>query len=210
MPSRAIRLQNDLTAGEPGHEKLERIHMLRIRRFLILPAAALFLAACGSGVNVTSDWSPEIDFSSFESFGWLPDARSDGAGPASDPFTDQRIRAAIEEQFAERGLQKVSGEGDLMVGYQVTTRTNVSYRTTGTTWGRAGWGGWGGVTTMRTVPVYSQSGTLLISIYQTEGKSLVWHGSGQADLRNITDPELRQERISDVVNRVLRTFPPEN
>ena len=63
---------------------------------------------------------------------------------------------------------------------------------------------------MRTVPVYSQAGTLLISIYKTEGKDLVWHGSGQADLRNVTDPEMRQERINDVVRRVLNTFPPNN
>ncbi len=185
--------------------------MSRTRTILIATVVALVVTACGSSVNVTSDWSPEVDFSSFASFGWLADARSDGAGPAPDPFTDQRIRAAIESQMAERGLEKVSGEGDLMVGYQVTTRTNVSYQTTSTSWGRRGWGGWGGgMTTMRTVPVYSQSGTLLISIYQTEGKSLVWHGSGQADLRSITDPDLRQERISDVVSRVLRTFPPDN
>ncbi len=185
--------------------------MRHFRQTFVGTVALFSFAACGSSVNVTSDWSPTANFEAFNTYAWLPDGQSDGAGPASDPFTDQRIRAAIESQMADRGLEKVSREGDLMVGYQVTTRTNVCYRTTSTSWGRSGWGGWGGgVTTMRTVPVYSQSGTLLISIYQTEGKSLVWHGSGQADLRNITDPELRQERISDVVNRVLRTFPPEN
>jgi hypothetical protein len=175
----------------------------------ILTVSALLLAACASAVSVNSDWSPSADFSAFETFAWLPPAQDDGAGPASDPIMDERIRMSIESELVDRGMQKVSEGADLMVGYQITTRTNVSYRTTGTTWGRAGWGGWGGgVTTMRTTPVYSQAGTLLIRFYETHDKSLVWHGSGQTDMRHISDTRERQQRIDELVRRTLREFPP--
>ena len=185
--------------------------MKRLRRSAIPAVAFVFLAACGSSVNVTSDRSPTVDFSAFETFAWLPDGQSDGTSQATDQITDQRIRLAMESQLAERGLREVSSGADLMVGYQLTTRTNVSYRTTGTHWGRSGWGGWsGGVSTMRTVPVYSSAGTLLIRMYETEEKTLVWHGSGQADLRSFNDPEQRQERINDVVRSILSRFPPSN
>ena len=183
--------------------------MSRIRTKAALVASAVLLAGCASAVTVNSDWSPSADFGAFETFGWLPDARDDGAAPASDPIVDERIRTSIESELLNRGMRKVSEGADLMVGYQITSRTNVSYRTTGTTWGRAGWGGWGGgVTTMRTVPVYSQAGTLLIRLYESQDKSLVWHGSGQTDLRHITNTRERQERIDELVRRTLRDFPP--
>ena len=175
----------------------------------IILLVALVLVSCSPSIRVNSDWSPDVDWESFATFAWLPDAQSDGAGPATDQITDRRIRAAVDSVLTDRGLRKVSSGSDLMVGYQVTTRTSVSYSTTATSWGRGGWGGWsGGMTTMRTVPVYSQSGTLLISVYETKDKSLVWHGSGQTDLRTVTDPQERQRRISNVVARTLETLPP--
>jgi len=184
--------------------------MSRSRTTMILAAAALLLTSCSPSVQVQSDWSPSADFDAFHTFGWLPDAQDDGAGRAVDPIMHERIQMAIESEFANRGFEKVSSGADLMVGYEVTTRTNVSYRTTGTTWGRAGWGGWGGgVTTMRTVPVYSQAGTLLISIFESQEKNLVWHGSGQADLRGISDPQERQRRLEDIVRRTMQRFPPD-
>ncbi len=185
--------------------------MSRTRTSIVIAAGALLLASCGPSINVNSDWSPEVAWESFYTYKWLPDAQSDGAGRAADQITDQRIRLAMDSIMVERGLRRVDSGSDIMIGYQVTTRTNVSYVTTGTSWGRSGWGrsGWsGGVTTMRTTPVYSRAGTLLISIYETEGQSLVWHGSGQTDLQGTTDPRERQQRINNVVGKTLAKFPP--
>jgi hypothetical protein len=185
--------------------------MSRTRTNMALLTAALLLASCAPSINVSSDWSPQAVWESFYTYKWLPDAQSDGLAQSGNQITDQRIRAAMDSIMVERGLRKVDSGSDLMIGYQVTTRTNVSYQTTGTSWGRSGWGrsGWsGGVTTMRTVPVYSSAGTLVISIYQTEGQSLVWHGSGQTDLQGTSDPRERQQRINNVVGRTLAKFPP--
>ena len=185
--------------------------MSRTKTSIVLAAGALLLASCGPSINVSSDWSPEVVWESFYTYRWLPDAPSDGMGRAADQITDQRIRAAMDSIMVERGLRKVDSGSDLMIGYRVTTRSNVSYVTTGTTWGGSTWGrsGWsGGVTTMRTTPVYSRSGTLLISIYETEGQSLVWHGSGSTDLQSSNDPRERQQRINNVVGRTLKNFPP--
>ncbi len=40
------------------------------------------LAACSAGVTVSADWSPGTDFSTYHTYGWLPDAQSDGSGQA--------------------------------------------------------------------------------------------------------------------------------
>lgn len=185
--------------------------MSRTKTSLVLAAAVMLLASCGPSINVSSDWSPEAVWESFYTYQWLPDAQNDGSGQSADQITDQRIRAAMDSIMVERGLRRVDSGADLMIGYQVTTRSNVSYQTTGTSWGRSGWGrsGWsGGVTTMRTVPIYSRAGTLLISIYESEGRSLVWHGSGSTDLQSTNDPRERQQRINNVVGRTMAKFPP--
>ena len=46
-------------------------------------------------------------------------------------------------------------------------------------------------------------------MYETERITLVWHASGEAN-RSISDPELRQELINDVIGRTLGRFPPSN
>ena len=186
--------------------------MQRTRVWMIVPAA-LLVAACGPSISATADWSPGVEWQTFYTYKWLPDAQGDGTSQATNQITDQRIRAAMDSMLTIVGLSKVDSGSDLMVGYQVTTRTSVSYQTTGTTWGRSGWGrsGWhGGVTTMRTVPVYSQAGTLLISIFETDDHSLLWYGSGQTDLQGVSDPQERQRRISQVVGKILDQFPPPN
>ncbi len=183
--------------------------MSRIQTNMVLATAVLLVASCGPSINVSSDWSPGVVWESFYTYKWLPDAQSDGAGRAADQITDQRIRLAMDSIMVARGLRKVDSGSDLMIGYQVTTRTNVSYQTTTTSWGRAGWGGWGGgMSTSRTVPIYSKAGTLLISIYETKGHSLVWHGSGQTDLQGTSDPRERQRRVSNVVGKTMAKFPP--
>ena len=184
--------------------------MRHVRTWLLVPAA-LILAACGPSINTTADWSPDVEWESFKTYKWLPDGQGDGMGQAANQITDQRIRAAIDSVMEYVGLEKVESGSDLMIGYQITTRTNVSYQTTGTTWGRSGWGrsGWGGgVTTMRTVPVYSTAGTLLISVFETSDKALVWYGSGVTNLQGVTDPAQRQRRISQVVGKTMEKFPP--
>ena len=180
--------------------------MSRTKTSLVLAAAVMLLASCGPSINVSSDWSPEAVWESFYTYQWLPDAQNDGSGQSADQITDQRIRAAMDSIMVERGLRRVDSGADLMIGYQVTTRSNVSYQTTGTSWGRSGWSG--GVTTMRTVPIYSRAGTLLISIYESEGRSLVWHGSGSTDLQSTNDPRERQQRINNVVRSTMAKFPP--
>ena len=167
------------------------------------------VVGCSAGVSVNSDYAPGTDFSKFSTYDWLPDAQTDGSGKA-DPIADERIRMAIDSNLVSKGLRKVSGGGDLMVGYQITTKDDVSYQTVGSAWGAGGWR-WGGGMAMgssTTTAYHTTVGTLVISIFESQGKTMVWHGSGQSDLQKTTDPQERQEKIDDAVDKILGTFPP--
>ncbi len=56
------------------------------------------------------------------------------------------MRMTVDSHLAGKGFRKVSSGGDVMVGYQITTKDQVSYKTVGNAWGGMGWsrgGGWG-------------------------------------------------------------------
>ena len=165
--------------------------------------------ACSAGVTVNADWAPDTNFSNFHTYSWLPDAQSDGSGVAN-AITDERIKLAVDSNLAGKGFRKVSGNPDLMIGYQITTKENVSYQTVGNAWGGMGWGwggGWG-MGSSTTTAYHTTVGTLVMSIFQTEGKKMVWHGSGSTDLATSVNPDERQEMIDSAVRKILKDFPP--
>ena len=49
---------------------------------IAISAVAILLAGCSAGVKVNADWSPGTDFSSYSTYGWIPDSQSDGSGQA--------------------------------------------------------------------------------------------------------------------------------
>ena len=74
-----------------------------MRKGILLPMV-LLLAACASGLQTSSDWNPETDFTAIETYAWAPD----GDGNAGiDQLTDNRVRTAIEAALNGKGLREV-------------------------------------------------------------------------------------------------------
>ena len=179
----------------------------------ILGAAALTLVvgAC-SGIQVNSDYNPDIDFTLYRTFAW-----AEGAGTGDDPrvdndLVDQRFRRAIESELVSRGMEKTaSGQPDVFVGYQMALDDRVSYQTVNSYYG-TGWGYrgvYGGVGTSRTTSTEYTVGTLVIDVYDARQRELVWRGSGEGKVNQARDPEESQERINQAVTRIFRDFPVE-
>ena len=182
---------------------------------LIIERAVLFiafamLAAC-SGISVTSDWDPGVDFSQFRTFAVLEQAQ-----PAINRFVDQRIRTAIVAELTGKGLRRVDtpDQADLAIGYQVTTEERTTFHTVHDRgWGSAGYrrsrAHWSApVGTSRTTQVNFTVGTLVIAAFQTGDKELVWEGSATATVDPASGPEQSQQRINDAVQRIFKDFPP--
>lgn len=176
---------------------------------------ALAVTGC-SGVKVNTDWDSTVNFSGLRTYGWLPDSQSDGSGQASQ-LTDQRIKSAINTDLQAKGFRQATSGADFMVGYQVTTKDNVSYDTVGTAWAGGGWGGARGMrfagagmaTGMSTTTETHQTiGTLVIAVFDADSKNVVWHGNGSAAVKDGGSPEDRDQRVSDAVSKVLEKFPP--
>jgi hypothetical protein len=171
---------------------------------LVAAGAVLFLTAC-SGISTSTDYDPSVDFSKFSTYQW-----HDTEGDNIDAITNTRIRSAIDAGLTSKGLKKVDSGADLAVGYQVTTAQRKSYNTVNTGWGGGYyWGGWGmGMGTSTTYETTWQEGSLILGIFDTGTKNLVWTGTATTDLDESRSPEERQSIVNEAVQKMLKDFTP--
>jgi len=168
------------------------------------------LAAC-SGISVTSDWDPGVDFSQFKTFAVLEETQQ-----SVNRLVDQRIRAAIVAELTAKELRQVDtpDKADLAIDYQITTEQQTSHHTVHSGWGARGYRSsrhthWRTPTgTSRTTQVNFTVGTLVIAAFQMSDKELVWEGSASGTVNPSSGPEQREQRINDAVQRILKDFPP--
>jgi hypothetical protein len=178
------------------------------------------LIACGlligcSTIDVRTDWDRAIDFSQFESFALLENSET-----AINRLIDGRIRAAIIEEITSKGLRQLETvEGaDLAIGFEVATENRRSYRTISSGWrangyrhhrGRPGWHDQTTTVTTRTTVSEYTVGALVLAIFDSKSKELVWEGSGSRRLDSSSGSEQSEQRIRDAVQQILREFPPD-
>jgi hypothetical protein len=169
-----------------------------------------------AGMQVRTDYDPAVDFSSYSTFVVL-----EKAGDATAPgFWDDRIKIAMSETLTAKGWRRVesAGDADVAVGYQLTTDEQSSYSTVSTGWGGYGYGGWGdwydpmiggGMSTSTTTEHQYEVGTLIVAMFDVERKQMIYSStaSGKLDEQQKT-PEESQKDVNDVVEQMLKDFPP--
>jgi len=183
-------------------------------RYLIAAFFALFWIAGCSSVQVRSDWDQSVEFSQFETIAFMDDNAQ-----AMNGLIDGRIRRALIDDLTAKGFEMVASaeEADLVLGFQVVTEDRRSYSTVSTGWSQRGYrhsrrGAWSSpgmttVTTQTRVRTYTV-GALVVAIFEGENKELVWEASGSRRIDPAQSPSRSESLIRDVVERVLRDFPP--
>jgi len=188
---------------------IERWNMRLALNFLVL-AFAVFAAGC-SGISTSVDFDPSTDFAAYQTYNWVPDASSEGAGVAADQLIDARVRSAIESELDARGMTRVDlAQADMAVGYQVTSQDKVSYNTVSTGWG-GGYGrrrgGWGGGMSTTYENAYTD-GSIILALFDNAERVLVWQGSATSTIDPGASPDARTEAIQEAVAKMMENFPP--
>ncbi|MCM4159559.1 DUF4136 domain-containing protein [Antarcticibacterium flavum] len=179
-------------------------------RFLKITIVVLLFAvtfvSCNS-VRVASDYDQQVDFNQYQTYAFF----KPGIDKAEISDLDKkRILRAIETEMAAKGFTK-SEDPDMLVSIFTKTRENINvYNHHMMGWGGLGWGYgwgwnpwfWGPQTSVNT----NSEGTLYIDFVDAERKELVWQGMGSAVLAKKVDR--KQERINEIVKKMLETYPP--
>ena len=172
-------------------------------RMLMGIGVALLAAAC-SGISTTTDYDPQVDFTAFSTYDWI-----DSEGEV-DNITSSRVRSSVDAAMVAKGFSQSSSNPDLAVSYQVTSAERRSFNTVNAGWGGGYRGaGWGmGMGTSTTTEQVWNEGSLILGIFDTGTKNLVWTGTATTDIDQSRSPQERQELIDSAVNKMMGDFPP--
>jgi hypothetical protein len=171
--------------------------------------AAIVAAPAAKAQQVSTDYDHNANFETYHTFSFHK-------VQTANPLFEQRVRDAITRDLQAKGLQMVQSGGDLAItaigDVQQQTEYNTFYDDIGgfgygwRGWGGR-WGGWGGpetaTTTTQTVPV----GTLIVDLYDTRSKNLVFRGRS-TDQLNTKHTEKNIQAVNKAVDKMFEHFPP--
>lgn len=178
----------------------------------ILPVLIGILFAQCSGIQVASDYSPNVDFTqykTFEFYGWVDDSNE-----ILSHIDQKRIEKAFSEELKSRGLTYVEDGGELIVALFVVAEEKTR-QTAVTTHVGVGYGGyygygpaWGWSTGYSSTSIdeskYKQ-GTLVCDIYDKEEELLIWEGIGTKKIEK--NPYNREKVIPYIIKKMMAGYP---
>ncbi|UXP31790.1 DUF4136 domain-containing protein [Reichenbachiella agarivorans] len=177
-----------------------------------LMTLVLFMAAQLTYAQVKSDYNKDADFSKYKTYtfaGW-----EKNSSESVNDFDKKRILDALKSEFDSRGMTLAETGGDatitlfIVVDEKTSTTAYTTYNGGMGYGGRWGWGyGAGGMGTSTTS--YSENdyteGTLVVDMYDTESKDLVWQGILTAVVKE--KPEKREKGIPKKISKLMKTYP---
>jgi len=177
--------------------------------------ATLILSGCSS-VTVHSDYDKAVDFKQYKTYqflGWAEESNK-----ILNRFDQERIQKAFGLEFDKRNMEYVESNGDLAVSLFVVVdkKTSVTAYTNHMGMGGygygAGWGwygGYGGMGMGTSTTNYSENdyleGTLVVDIYDTKTKKLVWQSVGQKTVDD--NPKNADKNSIYVAEKMMKPFP---
>jgi hypothetical protein len=173
--------------------------MNKQRTIITFVGAALLFATTLFAQQVKTDYDRSTDFSRYKTYSWEK-------VQTQDPLWVDRIKAAVNMALTAKGWTPVASGGDVSIIAVELTETQQSLNTFYDGFG-GGWrrgGGFGNESTT-TVDDY-QVGTLVVDLFDSKSKALVWRGSSSDTLSDKSDKNIKN--LDKGVEKMFDHFPP--
>lgn len=182
--------------------------MKRISFYLLI---TILISSC-STLKVTQEFDKNTDFTQFKTFSIH--AWNDENSNLISRFDQERLLSALADQLKKRGYIQVISGGDieadifLILDRKLSTTAYTNYYGGGY-WGGYGYGfgygyGPGYGTTSYQTEVYVE-GTLIINLFDSKQKKLIWQGTGVGTVDN--DPQTREKGIPKALDQIFWKYP---
>jgi hypothetical protein len=173
---------------------------MKIRNLFVPLAMFIFLTSASFAQNVKTDYDRTVNFDQYKTYSWEK-------VQTQDPLWVDRIKSAVDADLTAKGWTQVPSDGNISLVAIEATKTeqtlNTFYNGFGGGWRWGGFGGFGDATT--TTDTY-QVGTLVLDMFDTQTKKLVWRGSASDTLSDKTDKNIK--KLDKGVDKMLKHFPP--
>jgi uncharacterized protein DUF4136 len=150
-----------------------------------------------SAQDVKTDYDRNANFVQYKTYSWEQIK-------TQDPLMVDRIKSAVNGTLAAKGFMEVPSGGDMSIVAMETTQNQQSldtfYNNLGGGWR---WGGFGDATT--TTETY-KVGTLVIDVFDTRTKNLLWRGSASDTLSNKSEKNI--DNLDKGIDKMFKKFPP--
>jgi Domain of unknown function (DUF4136) len=185
--------------------KFKKGGSMKLQRFVLALMGMVFLFAGGlAAQDVKTDYDHNANFAQYKTYSWEH-------VQTKDPLYVDRIKAAVNAALTARGWTQMDSGGDVSIMAIQTAHEgetlNTFYDGFGGGWGwrRFGGGGFGDATT--TTETY-KVGTLIVDLYDTKTKQLIWRGSASDTLSN--NANKNTDNLDKGVEKMFRKFPPDS
>jgi hypothetical protein len=169
------------------------------RVFVALALVVVFFSIPAMAQQVETDYDHSVNFDQYHTYSW-------GHVHSTDPFFEQRIREAVDRKLQEKGWQVAPAGGDVTLTAVAIKKNQPEYTTfydgLGGGWRWHGWGEGMATTTVDKIPI----GTLVIDVYDTSTKHLVWRGLAHDQLSDKPDKDTK--KLEKAVDKLFDKFPP--
>ena len=172
------------------------------RAVFVLMGMMLLFAGKLSAQQVKTDYDHSANFAQYKTYSWEQ-------VKTKDTLDVDRIKAAVNAALAAKGWTQVDTGGDVSIIAVETTRDqqtlNTFYDGFGGGWGwrRFGGGGFGEATT--TTETY-KVGTLVVDLFDTKTKQLIWRGTSSDTLSNNSNKNIKN--LDKGAEKMFKKFPP--
>jgi hypothetical protein len=175
--------------------------MKLVTRTTICSAFLLVIMGVAYAQHVQTDFDHQVNFSQYKTYSWQQIK-------SPNSLWDNRIKNSVDAQLATKGWTQVASGGDVSLVAMKTTKTERNLQTFydgfGGGWRWRGFGGMGEATT--TEQDYKE-GTVVVDLYDSKTKQLIWRGSTEDTL---SDKAAKNEKNLDKgVEKMFKDFPPD-
>ena len=176
---------------------------MKMQKVMFVLIGMMFLfTGKASAQQVKTDYDRGANFARYKSYSWEQ-------VKTKDALDVDRIKNAVNSVLAAKGWTQVDSGGDVSIVVMETTRDqqtlNTFYDGLGGGWGwrRFGGGGFGEATT--TTDTY-KVGTVVVDLFDTNTKQLIWRGSSSDTLSKNSDKNIKN--LDKGVEKMFKNFPP--
>ena len=166
-----------------------------MKRLGFVAIATACLGVIATAQSVSYNYDQTANFAEYRTYKWV---NIQGAA-APDQLLDKDIKQAIDAQLAGKGLKKVDNDAQLLIAYQVSIsqEKQITAYNSGGYWGYGpGWGrGWGAPSMSTATSSTINIGNLVLDMYDSAAKDLVWRGEVSKTLSNHKEPEKRRQNM---------------
>ncbi len=173
-------------------------------RLLIVLGLLVITFGCSS-ISVQYDYDTKTNFTSLKTFNWLPALVQEDI----HVLNVKKIQDAVRTQLESKGCTMTNDNPDFLISMHIGKEQKTDVRAWGYSYGaRAVYGGSYYLGHQDIDVRQYEEGTFILDFVDAESKELIWRGVAKGEVRNYANPVKRNERIDEVVQKVLSNFPP--